>query len=192
MATELKHVHGLRELQQAMDDLPKQIRRGGLIIRALRDAGQLVRDAAKRMAPVLSSEKASSAFSARRYHAAGYALSKQENQRVPGNIKFNIVSYVTTEFAGRITSIIRVRTRSYIFSDRGNRKGMRGGADPSNRVDNPNYWWLVEFGTSHSRAQPFMRPAFQATKFAALEMIKTGLRDEIEKAAQRWARRAAR
>lgn len=49
-----------------------------------------------------------------------------------------------------------------------------------------------EFGTVTQRAQPFVRPAWDATKDAALETVKTGLGDEIQKTAQRIARKAAR
>ncbi len=168
MATEVRHVQGLRELQAAMDALPKEIKRGGLIIRALRNAGAMVRDSARRLAPVLQ-------------------IADESGRRKSGAIRSNIVSYVTTQFDGMITAIIRVRSRGYIFEN----EGFRQRKD-SSLSGNPNYWWLVEFGTSVMHAKPFMRPAFQATKQAALEMIKTGLRSEIEKAARRWARKVAR
>jgi HK97 gp10 family phage protein len=50
---------------------------------------------------------------------------------------------------------------------------------------------LQEFGTEHSRAQPFMRPAFDSEKFTALEIIRRDLGDEIEKTAARAAKRKA-
>lgn len=166
MAKTLQHVSGLKELQQAMDMLPKEIKRGGIIIRALRKAGLIVRNAAQRMAPVLP-------------------LGLQTDRRKSGAIRANIVSYVTTQFDNMIVAIIRVRNRGYIFENEGFRKRQ----DPS-LSGNPNYWWLVEFGTSQSKAKPFLRPAFEGNRQAALEAIKDGLRDEIMKAARRWARKA--
>lgn len=49
-----------------------------------------------------------------------------------------------------------------------------------------------EFGTTHSTARPFMRPAWDANKTKALDIIKTALGNEVEKARQRAARKAAR
>lgn len=50
----------------------------------------------------------------------------------------------------------------------------------------------VEFGTSDTPAQPFMRPAWEAHKDGALEIMKTELAVEIDKAAARAARKAAK
>jgi HK97 gp10 family phage protein len=49
-----------------------------------------------------------------------------------------------------------------------------------------------EFGNRYQPAQPFMRPAWDATKMGVLEGIKDDMWAEIEKAAQRLARKAAR
>lgn len=51
---------------------------------------------------------------------------------------------------------------------------------------------LVEFGTVKMAPQPFMRPAWDATKNKALEIIKSELGSEIDKAAKRLARKRAR
>jgi HK97 gp10 family phage protein len=51
---------------------------------------------------------------------------------------------------------------------------------------------LQEFGTRYDKPQPYMRPAWDRGKKGALESIKTELADEIEKARQRAARKAAR
>jgi HK97 gp10 family phage protein len=49
-----------------------------------------------------------------------------------------------------------------------------------------------EFGNEHNAAQPFMRPAWDAKKQDALERITVLLWGEIEKSAQRLARKAAK
>jgi HK97 gp10 family phage protein len=49
-----------------------------------------------------------------------------------------------------------------------------------------------EFGNIHQRAQPFLRPAWDANKDGALQTIASQLGEEIEKSAARLARRAAR
>jgi HK97 gp10 family phage protein len=49
-----------------------------------------------------------------------------------------------------------------------------------------------EFGTVTNRPQPFLRPAWQENKRAALDNIKDVLAEEIEKARARIARKTAR
>lgn len=49
-----------------------------------------------------------------------------------------------------------------------------------------------EFGTIKEAARPFMRPAWDANKMKVLKNIKDDLTNEIEKARQRLARKAAR
>lgn len=51
---------------------------------------------------------------------------------------------------------------------------------------------MQEFGTAHHGPQPFMRPAWDANKMKALDIIKTDLGQEIEKTAKRAAVRAAK
>lgn len=51
---------------------------------------------------------------------------------------------------------------------------------------------LQEFGTQHHAPQPYMRPAFDSRWRAALDIIKTELRVEIDKAIDRATRRAER
>jgi len=49
-----------------------------------------------------------------------------------------------------------------------------------------------EFGTSHSAPRPFMRPAWDKNKKPMLLSIRDFLAEQIEKARQRAARKAAR
>lgn len=49
-----------------------------------------------------------------------------------------------------------------------------------------------EFGSVRSRPQPYMRPAWESEKERVLGEVENGLRDEIEKAAARAARKARR
>lgn len=55
-----------------------------------------------------------------------------------------------------------------------------------------NYATFVEFGTSDTRARPFMRPAWEGSKYEALDYIKANLGNEIERAAKRLAKKAAK
>lgn len=49
-----------------------------------------------------------------------------------------------------------------------------------------------EFGNEHNAAQPFMRPAWDETKQQTLDLISNSLWGEIEKSAERLARKAAK
>lgn len=51
---------------------------------------------------------------------------------------------------------------------------------------------MQEFGQAHHPPQPFLRPAWDANKMGALNSIKNDLGEEIEKARQRLAKKAAR
>ncbi len=51
---------------------------------------------------------------------------------------------------------------------------------------------LVEFGSSHQRAQPFLRPAWDQHKAGVLSGIANDMWAEIQSAAARVARKAAR
>lgn len=51
---------------------------------------------------------------------------------------------------------------------------------------------LQEFGTAHHKAQPFMRPAWDANDQKAAEMIRDEIKIGIDKATERAKRKAAR
>jgi hypothetical protein len=51
---------------------------------------------------------------------------------------------------------------------------------------------FTEFGTFKDAAQPWFRPAWEANKDAALNIIKVELKGEIEKAAKRYAKKLAK
>lgn len=65
--------------------------------------------------------------------------------------------------------------------------GIRVFAGTANRNGVPR-----EFGSVRSAAHPFMRPAWDSTKDAMLEQVKTDLATDIEKTAARAAKKAAR
>jgi HK97 gp10 family phage protein len=50
----------------------------------------------------------------------------------------------------------------------------------------------TEFGNAHQAAEPWLRPAWDENKDGALDTIATDLGSEIDKAAKRLARKAAR
>ena len=60
------------------------------------------------------------------------------------------------------------------------RVGVRGGVKQN--PDTPYYWRMVEFGTQHIAAKPFMQPALENNAEAVIDRIAEELRRELDKA----------
>ncbi|CUI04680.1 Phage protein [Janthinobacterium sp. CG23_2] len=61
--------------------------------------------------------------------------------------------------------------QAYLVTVRGGKPGVKGGAF---------YWRFVEFGTAHSPAQPFLRPAYESKKQAAADAVTRTLAQKID------------
>lgn len=59
------------------------------------------------------------------------------------------------------------------------RVGVRGGAKKN--PDTPYYWRMVEFGTQHIAAKPFMQPALENNAEAVIDRIAEELRRALDK-----------
>ncbi|MGE0178985.1 MAG: HK97-gp10 family putative phage morphogenesis protein [Sphingomonas sp.] len=91
---------------------------------------------------------------------------------------------------------------SIVVSERGTRRAdwkVRGdpstfimAVGPGSGIGVLPYASFVEFGTVDTPAQPYMRPAWEAHKGAALASLIQGLRTRITAAANRQARQSAR
>jgi HK97 gp10 family phage protein len=109
--------------------------------------------------------------------------------RDTGNLQISIaVSFKRTRRAGKSRAT---------YQGNGNFRGLRAtgvavAMGPAGGSGALSYATWVEFGTSDTRAQPFMRPAWDAHKQGALEHVVQELRVEVDKAAARAARRASR
>lgn len=152
-------IKGLKELDARMQALQREfgtanVPAGKWLMRGLHDGARVIRDEAQRRAPVLRTP---------------------DPRRHPGELRGNIVEHASKDYHN--TVYVRVRSRGYIFApgpdSRRNPKG-------SQRKGNPNYWWLVEFGTSHAPAQPFLRPAFESKRGEALHVIQKSLARGLE------------
>ena len=139
-------VEGLRELERALQELPKTTARNTLR-RVLRKAAEPVQSTMEAIAPRDTGWTAESIEISSTLNAAQRREAKREG----------------TYFA-----------EVHI--------GMRRGSAAI----------FQEFGTIDQPARPFMRPAWDATQDIALRTIETQLGGEIEKSAQRLARKAAR
>jgi len=66
------------------------------------------------------------------------------------------------------------------------------GIDPTVHPRVAFYSEIQEFGKGKTRAQPYMRPAWESKKMVAMDRLSDDLKVEIGKAADRAARKAAK
>jgi HK97 gp10 family phage protein len=59
--------------------------------------------------------------------------------------------------------------------------GVVGGARPAKGTVDTGHWRFLEFGNSHQRAQPFMRPALENNIGRVTDSFVTNLNSEIDK-----------
>lgn len=144
MARERFKIEGLRELEQALAELPKATGKN-VLKRTLLKAGAPIASMAASLAPHLKGKL-------RQSFGTGTKLSRRQRSQHKQESSVEV-------FAGA-GPLVQAITQ--------------------------------EFGTRNHPPQPFMRPAWDANKRPALESIKDDLRDEIEKARARLARKAAR
>lgn len=137
-------VEGLRELQQALRELPKSTGRN-VTRRALIKAAEPIEAEAERHAPVLKGHL-------QRSIDTGTKLTRRQKRR--HKKKSDVEIFV----------------------------GAGGLAQATQQ----------EFGNVRHGPQPFLRPAWDNNKMAALETVKSELKTEIQKAAERLRRKAAR
>lgn len=152
---DLIHVTGLRELQDALKELPKNVARNAL--RGSVYAGaKIIIDEAKTRAPVLTGPVS-------------------HGHQPPGTLKRSIIMKQIPEQSGLYKQTFYVTVRKG--------KEYRHQGKKGNLSQDAFYWTFVEFGTCYMAARPFLRPAFESMKQAAVDAIKSRLAERIEKAA---------
>lgn len=159
-------IEGLRELQAALKELPRQLHRR-VLNSALMTGGRLIAKEASIRAPVLQAP---------------------DPRRKAGTLARNIRSRpIRPEYSATVMVGVRSLSRKQVAAFK--KAARRGGAA---NPDDPFYWRFVEFGTSKMAARPFLRPAFESRKLQAANEIKDALRIRIEREAnklRKWARR---
>lgn len=129
--------------------------------------------------------------------AGGKPILKQEKSRVPvsdGNVKGTLKKSLGIMLVGRgVKTAVKIGVRKgykgkslgYKVSKRGKTKGQltERFADPS------NYSHFVEFGTSHSAAKPFVRPAIDAAAGEVVDAMASGLDKHLTRVAARLAKK---
>lgn len=166
-------VEGLRELDAALGELPRSTGRA-VLRRTLMKGAKLVQTAARQAVPV-------------------------KTGRLRDSI--TIKTARDEDFAARARAAF-VATGSAAGIKRNRQSGVSLDIGPAARFEKnrksgkPTGLWayaqIIEHGNAHQAAQPYMRPAWDSTKMMVLETIKISLGPEIEKSAQRLARKAAK
>lgn len=155
-------VEGLKELQKALNQLPKEIQ--GRPLRAAVSAGaKLIVDDVKTRVPVGET----------------------------GNLKTAVYRYRSrrNSSTGRETFFVGIRQGKAQFKDTAynRRKGRVGKTYKT--AGEAYYWRFLEFGTAKMQAKPFLRPAFEANKSRAVEVIKDRLGKSIQTQAKKLAKK---
>ena len=162
------HIAGMRELLQGLSKLPFELGKGA-IYAALNGAARIVRDEAIKRAPELSPTDPM----------------VRKGFRKPGTLKRSIKasrSKINKGQRGLWEVIVRVKPLKKAQRARFKAQtGLAGNKNP----DDPFYWWWVEFGTKHSPAQPFLRPAFDTTKEQQLEAMRKRMKASLARAAKK-------
>ena len=149
-------IDGLRELAAALRALPDKLAKNGL--RAGVYAGaKVIQDEAKLRAPV-------------------YTGPVEQGHPPPGTLKRAIIMKQIREESGQRHQVFFVTVRS---GKKYQKQGKKG-----NLSQDAFYWRWVEFGSTKMAARPFLRPAFEAKKEAAVEAIKNKLAERVEEAAK--------
>lgn len=161
-------VTGLAELDKALGELPKATARN-VLKRTLTKAAQPIVDDAKRYVPVRSGKLRDSIIASPRV------------KNKVGNAE-----YAAAMRAG----LGKDAARSAL---RGARRAAAGTGSFAEIFVGPStgtipYAHIVEFGSVKDSPQPYMRPAWDASRMQALDIIKAELGNEIIKAARRVGR----
>lgn len=165
-------LEGAKELDRALEQLPRASARTTLV-RVLRRSGQEIAEDARARAPRDTGRLAES-------------ISVSTKLKNPvGKAEFAAAMRAGLGKAAAVGAMRDARRAA-------GAAGLTSFADmyvgPSTRGPHGHF---LEFGTSKMQPQPFMRPAWQATKDRALDIIKRDLWLEIQKTAARVAKRAA-
>lgn len=148
---DLAHISGLSELEAALRELPDRI--GKNVLRGAVSAGAAeIRVEAKNKAPV-------------------YTGDVSKGHPPPGTLKRAIYQKQIRELSNDQTQVFFVGVRQ---GKKYQKQGKKG-----NLSMDAFYWRWVELGSSARAAIPFLRPAFEAKKMAAVEAIKTYMANRI-------------
>lgn len=148
---DFENIAGLKELQQALKDLPDRIAKN--VLRGSVNAGaSVLKKEAQARAPMYTGEVS-------------------QGHPPPGTLKRAVYQKSIQELSGLTKQTFFVGVRK---GKKYQKQGKKG-----NLSQDAFYAKFVEFGTSKMSARPFMRPAFEAKKNEAVEAIKAYLQKRI-------------
>lgn len=171
MAGEVR-ITGIEDAIATLKGLPDKLRK-----RALRNAlaagARIVRDAARRAAPVINPQDSAVLKGYRKPGTVRQALSIRTSKeaRRAGNV--GVFVNVRPAPGAKFTRISgRGKASQYVLK----KVSQRGAKSPND----PYYWRFLEFGTKRARAFPFLRPAAQQLQ-AAFDAFKAAITLQIAK-----------
>jgi HK97 gp10 family phage protein len=163
-------VSGLSQLDKALGELSKATARN-VLKRTLTKAAEPIRDEAKRLTPVKTGKL-------------------RDSITISASIKNKIGS---SEYSAAMRAGLgKDAARSALLAARKAGKGTGSFAEvyvgPARGAGVIRYAHIVEFGSNDTAMQPYMRPAWDSQKDAALGIIKNELANQIMAAARRVGR----
>jgi len=163
MTVEVK-LDGLEGILDTLKKLGKEAsKRGGPARKALFQGAKVIRDAARQNAPVDTGALKKNIVAARDRNPASDGAAEQYFVGVKGGAR-----------------------KPYADSKKNRRKGNVGKTYET--AGSTYYWRFLEFGTAKRPPVPFLVPAFEQNKEAALEAVTKTMRVEVDKLAERLAK----
>lgn len=160
-------IEGLEELRQALRRLPGEVVQAKALSAGLSAGARVIRDEArKNVLPDLQPREGR----------------PPDKRRTPGLVRRMLRATRGVARDWEVSAFVSVRRLSKKAISSWKRKSGKSSAD--NPLD-PFYWSILEFGKTKRTARPFLRPAFDDKKEAAAMEVKNGLRQAVEKAAEK-------
>lgn len=151
MGVDTQQLRGFDSLAAKLREIPKALRRR-VLRNALAAGGRIVRDEARRLAPVLQPGGAV------RNRTPGLVrnqlsvrTSKRARQAGDVGVFINVRPAQGAKFRTRVTRAVGLKIRQ--------RTLVRASERGANSARDPFYWKFLEFGTKKMRARSFLRPA---------------------------------
>lgn len=163
-------VTGLKELGELLKDLPEELRRG-VVRKALRKGAMLVEADAKRRVPILKPRLVK-------------GRSQLDPRRTPGTLLNAIRAGGAFSQAGGTEVIVKVGVKRLTKKAVAAFKQTSGKAGALNPND-PFYARFVEYGTSKTPVQAFMRPALESQGFAVVERFRDEFKRGLDETAKK-------
>lgn len=160
-------IHGLDAIKRKLEKLPERLGNNAGR-RALRKGANVFRDAARVNAKKIDDPETREQI----FKNISVASGGSKREKRVGGVLMRVG--------------VRGGAKQYVQSKDNVRSGRAGksyqvGGSSSNPGGDTWHWRLVEFGTSQSRAQPFMRPAMQSAAGKAAEVAIAALNKEFDK-----------